>query len=86
MFTQATVSYNFLPSVSFGVRMRATPTITVYSTATGTSAKIANIGGVVDVNATVVNIGEAGFTAIVNNVSIAGGNELRCQWRAEIEL
>jgi hypothetical protein len=85
MFTQATQSYHYMPSVSFGVRMRATPTVTVYSS-TGASGKIRNVGGAADVNAAVANAGESGFTAFVNNSSIAGGNELRCHWVSEIEL
>lgn len=85
MYTQATSAFHFLPSVSFGNRMRATPTVTVYST-TGASGQIRNTTDSADVPATTANAGVSGFTPYVNNSSIAANKDLRCQWVAEIEL
>jgi hypothetical protein len=83
--TQDNTSYFHMSSVSLGIRMRATPTVTIYST-TGASAKIRNVTAGTDVNASAVGTGQSGFTPFVNNSSVTGGIDFRCQWTSESEL
>ena len=85
IWTQSTQSFHYMPSVDFGVRMRATPTVTIYST-TGASGKIRNHSDSADVDALARYASMGGFTALVNNSSIAQSKEVRCNWVAEIEL
>jgi hypothetical protein len=83
--TQASVLFFHMSSVSLGIRMRATPTLTIYST-TGASGKIRNNTAGTDVNASTTGAGDSGFTAFVNNSSVTGGVEFKCQWTSESEL
>ena len=73
--------------VSFPVAMRSTPTVTIYSPNTGTSAKMYYItGSPADVAASVSYANPLGFWGTVYNVSTTAGNDLRFHYSASIEL
>ena len=80
----ATSGRNALP-VRFPTDMRISPTVTVYSTSTGTSANAYDITGAADKAATVINT-SAGGTNIVNNVAATAGNLFYAHLVADAEL
>jgi hypothetical protein len=78
-------SYQYLPTTYLRTQMRATPTVTIYST-TGASAKIRDQSQSTDLNVATQQTGSSAFSAYVNNVSVSAGDDLRFQWTADIEL
>ena len=72
-------------TVPFKVTMRAAPTITLYSSDTGTSGKIYNASGTADVNGFADVIGDSEFVLTVNNVSLSNVF-LRGHYIASVEL
>jgi hypothetical protein len=80
---QVLSSFPYIPTTYFRTQMRATPTVTTYST-TGASGKI--LSGAVDVNSALLGTGSSAFTAYVNNSATTAGTELKFQWEASIEL
>jgi len=74
-------------NVRFPVNMRGTPTITVYSSSTGTSSKIFNENTATDLGGTAQFIGESGFHAYVSSGSVTGsGTVLIFHYVASSEL
>jgi hypothetical protein len=69
----------FLPT-----RMRSSPTVTLYSPATGLAGKIADSGG--DVAAVVQYVGGSSFSALVNNVTVSTGHGLSVHYVASSEI
>lgn len=72
--------------ISWKVSMRAAPTVTSYSTVTGTSGKIRYQDGSSDVNAYIPSPTVDGSSLSVNNVSTAVGSNMSATVTAEIEL
>ena len=72
--------------ISWKVSMRAAPTVTSYSTVTGTSGKIRYQDGSSDVNAYIPSPTVDGSSLSVNNVSTAVGSNMFATVTAEIEL
>ena len=84
-YPDATTNY---ASVSFGlpVVMRTQPTVTIYSTGTGTSAKIRNADAATDHTA-YVNTNSNNFLMFaVNNSSIGQSNTVKCHYTASAEI
>jgi len=83
-YPDATTSYagisQYLP-----VRMRAAPSITIYSQ-TGASGKIRNADASTDHTAFVNTISNANFHLTINNSSISQSSTLRCHFTANAEL
>jgi hypothetical protein len=73
-------------NVRFPVTMRTTPTITVYSTNSGTSAKLYNEAAAVDLDALTQYTGQTGFTVYANSGTPALGNPLLVHYVASAEL
>jgi len=74
-------------NVRFPVNMRGTPTITVYSSSTGTSAKIYNENTTLDLGGAAQFIGESGFHGYVSSGVITGaGTVLIFHYVASAEL
>jgi hypothetical protein len=73
-------------NVRFPVTMRATPTITVYSTNSGTSAKLYDEAASVDLNAVTQYTGQTGFTVYANSGTPILGNPLLVHYVASAEL
>lgn len=73
-------------NVRFPVNMRGTPTITLYSTSTGTSAKIFNEQVAADVDGVTQFIGESGFHLYTSSGTPALGNQLLAHYQASAEL
>jgi len=71
--------------VTFGTRMYATPTISVYSPITGTLTTMRNDGIVSDISAIVYNPGQTG-TGVYASGTPAAGDDLRFHWVAEAEI
>ena len=68
----------------FKERKRATPTVAIYSTATGAVGKVRNASTGADFNSGQSNVGETGFMVDTN----AGSGEYVCYWHwtADAEL
>ena len=73
-------------NVRFPVTMRTSPTITVYSTNSGTSAKLYNEAAAVDLDALTQYIGQTGFTVYPNSGTPTLGNPLLVHYVASAEL
>ncbi len=73
-------------NVRFPVNMRTTPTITIYSTSTGTSAKIYNEQAAADVDGVTQFIGESGFHLYTSSGSPTAGHQLLAHYQASAEL
>lgn len=73
-------------NVRFPVVMRTTPTMTIYSPATGTSAKIFNEQASADVDGATQYIGESGFHVYPTSGTPALGNQLLVHYVASAEL
>lgn len=73
-------------NVRFPVSMRTSPTITVYSTNSGTSAKLYNEAAAVDLDALTQYIGQTGFTVYPNSGTPILGNPLLAHYVASAEL
>lgn len=85
--TKATTGTNYSPRVPFPVRMRATPSVTIYNpSATNGQVRDATASG--DCSSTAANIGsESGFyVSCAGNGSGAVGNALAFHWAASAEL
>ena len=67
-------------------RMRAAPTVTLYSPNSGTAGKIYDSSAAADVAALAYAVNQVGFTAAVNGVSIAAGHAINVAWAASAEL
>lgn len=80
----ATSGRNSVP-VRFPAGMRISPTVTLYSTSTGTSANAYDNTGAADKAATVINTSVAG-TNIVNNAAATAGNLWYVHLVADAEL
>jgi len=83
---EATASYATVGQAIFKAQKRINPSVTVYSTVTGAAGMIRNFNGGTDVAAAVSNTGESTVSINVNNVSVAAGNFIACQWVANSEL
>ena len=81
----ATATHN-RGNIRFPVVMRTTPTITVYSTSTGTSAKLFNEQQGVDTDAGTQYTGETGFHFYANSGTPALGQQLLLHYVASAEL
>jgi hypothetical protein len=74
-------------NVRFPVNMRSTPTITLYSSSTGTSAKIFNENLATDLNGATQFVGETGFHAYPSSGTVSGsGTVLIFHYVASAEL
>jgi len=73
-------------NVRFPVTMRTSPTITVYSTNSGTSAKLYNEAAAVDLDALTQYTGQTGFTVYANSGTPALGHPLLVHYVASAEL
>jgi hypothetical protein len=73
-------------NVRFPVNMRGTPTVTIYSTNSGTSAKIYNEQAAADVDGVTQFIGESGFHLYTSSGTPALGNQLLAHYQASAEL
>jgi hypothetical protein len=74
-------------NVRFPVAMRTTPTITLYSTSTGTSAKIFNEQTAADLDGAAQYIGESGFHAYPSSGVVSDtGQQLLFHYVASAEL
>jgi hypothetical protein len=73
-------------NVRFPVTMRTSPTITVYSTNSGTSAKLYNEAAAVDLDALTQYTGQTGFTVYANSGTPTLGNPLLVHYVASAEL
>ena len=82
----STTSTHNRGNVRFPVAMRTTPTITIYSTSTGTSAKIFNEQAAADVDGASQYIGESGFHVYPTSGTPALGNQLLVHYVASAEL
>lgn len=82
----STTSTNNRWNVRFPVNMRVTPTVTVYSTSSGTSAKIYNEQAAVDVDAATQYIGESGFHLYTSSGTPTVGHQLLAHYVASAEL
>jgi len=73
-------------NVKFSTEKRGTPTVTVYSTVTGTSGKVYDYIAAVDVTPTVTSVGTSGYYwfAGLNAASIT--KSMGFQWVADAEL
>lgn len=68
-FAAGTTSIHVFP-IQFGSAMHKTPTVTLYSPATGASGKIRDESAAADVNGVENGAGDAGFYGLVNGVSL----------------
>jgi len=73
-------------NVRFPVNMRGTPTVTIYSTNSGTSAKIYNEQAAVDYDAATQYIGESGFHLYTSSGTPTAGHQLLAHYVASAEL
>ena len=73
-------------NVRFPVNMRGTPTVTIYSTSTGTAAKIFNEQTAADIDGVTQYIGESGFHIYANSGTITAGQQLLAHYVASAEL
>jgi len=73
-------------NVRFPVNMRGTPTVTIYSTNSGTSAKIYNEQAAADVDGVTQFIGESGFHLYTSSGSPTAGHQLLAHYQASAEL
>jgi hypothetical protein len=73
-------------NIRFPVNMRATPTITLYSTSSGTSAKIYNEQAGVDYDGVAQFVGETGFHGYTSSGTPTLGHQLIFHYVASIEL
>ena len=74
-------------NVRFPVAMRTTPTMTIYSTSTGTSAKIFNEQTSGDLGATTQYVGESGFYVYASSGTVSAvGQQLQFHYAASAEL
>ena len=74
-------------NVRFPVAMRATPTMTIYSTSTGTSAKIFNEQTSGDLGASTQYVGESGFYVYASSGTVSAvGQQLQFHYAASAEL
>ena len=84
----ATISYG-TENFTFPVKMRATPTITLYATDTGNAGKLstnAGGGGTTEGNIILVNASESGAAGQSNNYSVGVTGYMRFQYQAVSEL
>jgi hypothetical protein len=70
----------------YRTRKRDTPTVTPYSSGTGTSGKIRNASTATDLNGASVNPGEMESALQVSNVAVAAGNVLSAHVVVDAEL
>lgn len=82
----ASGTYTMGLAVPFKVRKLKNPAITLYSPATGATAKVRDDQNSADVNGSSTYIGEAGFTWFATANSAAAGANLSVQWLALAEL
>jgi hypothetical protein len=82
----STTSTNNRNSIKLPVTMRTSPTITLYSSNSGTAAKIYNESQAVDVDGVAYYVGEQGFNYYLNSGSPAVGNVTLVQYAASAEL
>jgi hypothetical protein len=82
----STTSTHNRGNVRFPLAMRTTPTITIYSTNSGTSAKIYNEQAAADVDGASQYIGESGFHVYPTSGTPALGNQLLVHYVASAEL
>lgn len=84
---EATTSYMTQPSWLYPTEMRVQPTVTIYSTETGTSAKFRNVSAGVDVNAQ--QLGTASTKAVTfraANVSVGAGEATQAAYVANARM
>lgn len=72
-------------AVRYMVPKRTSPTITIYSTSTSTSAKFRNVTAAADIAASSSNVGAFGFQAD-STASVTVGDEIAFQWTADARL
>jgi len=83
--TSTNTQANYQP-IRFPVVMRAAPTVTLYSTVTGTSGRVRNFQTSTDLTASCFDAGDAGTFIQVATAPAATGQQLQAQYVAEIEL
>jgi hypothetical protein len=83
--TSTNANANYQP-IRFPVVMRAAPTVTLYSPATGTSGRVRNFITSTDLTASCFDAGDAGTFIQVATAPAATGQQLQAQYVAEIEL
>lgn len=84
-YTDVSKSFHSIGPINFGINMRANPTITIYSPATGATAKVRNDSDSVDVDAFALRSGHKGFGIAVSG-SVNAGKDILAHWTAEAEL
>lgn len=84
--TEATANYHTVGQVAFGEHMGSTPSVTVYSPNSGAAGKAYDANGPSDVDLSVQNAGQSGFTAFINNVSVAAARSLSFHYVADARI
>ena len=86
-FTEGTTTYATLP-VAYRTRMRASPSVLLYSPNSGATGKLYNYSGATDVAASLLygTSISVGFVAVANNVSIGSGSTIGIHWTANARL
>tara|TARA_R110000868_G_scaffold32613_1_gene118690 strand:- start:4480 stop:6210 length:1731 start_codon:yes stop_codon:yes gene_type:complete len=83
---EASVSALTVGDVRFGVSMATIPTITVYSSSTGTVGKAFNSNTAADINLTTQSAGANGFHAYLSAVAVTAGHGLSFQYVADARV
>ena len=73
-------------AVSFAARKRTNPTVTLYSLTTGTSGKVRDAQNAADVNGTVNNSGDGGFSWFATTSAATTSINFNVHWTASSEL
>jgi hypothetical protein len=82
----ASSTYTSGITVNFGVVMRTEPTITVFSTHTGTSGKIYDANANTDITPVIANISDDNFFLDGTTASAQAGYNFQWQWIATAEI